>query len=165
MGNPKKPTKTKVIQGTFRQHRAPKNEPKPEAIREDPRPPGWLPPAGKKLWKHLAPQLRALGLLSDLYLPALEATCLSYGIMVGSWRVIKATKRELPDGRVLRGREAYLHDQNSQTIPELIAMQKAQASFKTYLALFGLSPSDMSGINLPEIPKEADPMERLVNED
>lgn len=165
MANPKKPTKIKVIQGTFRQHRAPKNEPKPSPISEDPRPPAWLPPAGKKLWKHLVPQLRTLGLLSDLYLPTLEATCLSYGIMVGSWRVIKATKRELPDGRVLRGRQAYLHGQNSQTIPELIAMQKAQASFGSYLGRFGLSPSDMSSIDLPDIPKEADPMERLVNED
>ena len=165
MANPKKPTKTKVIRGTFRQHRAPKNEPKPDPISEDSRPPAWLPPAGKKLWKQLAPQLRALGLLSDLYLPALEIVALSYGIAVGSWRVIKKTKVELPDGRVLRGRQAYLHGQNSQTIPELIAMQKAIATFKGYLGLFGLSPSDMSGIDLPDIPKEADPMEKLINED
>ena len=164
MSNPKKPTQTKIIQGTFRQHRAPKNEPKPDPVSEDPKPPAYLPTYAKKLWKRIVPELRGLGLLADLYLPALEMTCLNYGIVVENWRVIKRSKRELSTGQVLKGMQAYLHGQNSQTIPEMVAMQKAMAAFRSHLALFGMSPSDMSGIDLPEVPKEADPMEELLDE-
>lgn len=164
MSNPRKPTRTKIIQGTFRKDQAPKNEPKPPEISDEPKPPAYLPTYGKKLWKRLVPQLRDLGLLAELYLPALEMTCLNYGIVVENWRVIKGSKRELPTGQVLKGMHAYLWGNNSQTIPELIAMQKGMAAFKGFLALFGMSPSDMSGIDLPELPKTADPMEKLLDE-
>jgi len=164
MAYPKKPTQTKVIQGTFRKYRAPKNEPKPDPVSEDPKPPAYLPTYAKKLWKRLVPQLRAVGLLAEVDLPVLELCCLNYGIIVENWRTIQHSKRRLEDGRVLKGMTAYLHGQNSQTIPELIAAQKAMVAFKGYSALFGLSPSDRSRIDLPEVPKEADPMERLLNE-
>ena len=56
-----KPTKLKLLQGTARPDRMPKNEPQPEAGM--PARPGWLAPAAKREWSECLKPQCVLGFL------------------------------------------------------------------------------------------------------
>jgi P27 family predicted phage terminase small subunit len=146
-GHNKKPTQAKIIQGTFRKDRAPAKEPKPEKVSNVPKPPAYLSKYAKKVWKDLAEELVEKGILTVVDLPALEACCEETG---------KKGKRTL--ARYMKGR-------NSQTMPEYTAMNKAWATFKSFLTEFGLTPASRTKLEIAEPKgKGEDPMEKLWNE-
>lgn len=166
-GRKKKPTKQKIIQGTFRKDRAPKHEPDPTPVSEVPKPPSTLNNAGKKLWKSLAQELVDKGLLTVVDIPALEVCCYNYGMYVDLSKSIRRMVDREDGTRKRQTIAEYLNGKNSQITPELTAMFKLFNIFKSYLIEFGLTPAARAKIDLPEPkPKEpgADTVEKLWNE-
>jgi len=163
-GHNRKPTKSKVIQGTFRKDREPVNEPEPTRVAEVPTPPSHLPTAGKRMWKRLAAELVDAGILTVVDLPALEVCCLNYGIYVSLWKSIFRMIEDPDTGKRRRRRlEEYMMGKNSQTMPEYTSMTKAFSTFKSYLIEFGLTPASRSRVEVPRGSKDADPMEGIIN--
>ena len=162
--NPRKPTKLKLIQGTYRKDRAVENEPQPKPVVEVPKPPSYLDKYAKKMWKALAGELVHKGILTMIDLPALEICCETYGQYRLAHEAVfrpidpetgKKTKRTLAE---------YMDGRNSQTMPEYIAMTKAFTLFKGYLIEFGLTPASRGRLDIPKVPEEeADPMEKLYH--
>ena len=155
-GRPRKPTQLKVIQGTFRKHRAPKNEPKPPPVDRVPAPPRHLSLEAKKLWKKLAKKLKEQGLLTVLDLASLEVCCFNWGLYQELRKAIL---------RRCKSFSAYLKNRNSQTALEYTAMKNAFLMYKSFATEFGLSPAARARIDLPEPKSKAsDPMEKLFHE-
>ena len=166
MANPRKPTRKKIIQGTFRTDRAPKNEPEPTPVGEPPKPPYYLPEAAKELWRKLATELVEKGLLTVVDVPALEICCMNYGLYRELWDTVHCMIEDSFTGKRRRQTLAeYMDGRNSQTMPEYTNMQKAFATFKSYLIEFGLTPAARSRVDLPEKAEEPqDPVEGMWNE-
>ena len=78
-GHNRKPKKTKIICGTFRSDRNPKNEPKPEPIKMIPKPPPHLNRYSKRLWKSLSTELVEKGIFTVVDQAALEVCCVAFG--------------------------------------------------------------------------------------
>lgn len=162
-GHNRKPTKQKILQGTFRKHREPENEPAPAPVNEIPRAPSHLNRWGKRKWKELAPLLQYDGLLTSIDFTSLELVCGAYG----TWREMLEAIYHYTDEDGKRHRRTmaqYLVGRNSQTAPELAAMHKAEQLYKSLIAEFGLSPAARGRINVPKPAAEKDPMEALLNE-
>jgi P27 family predicted phage terminase small subunit len=155
-GHNQKPTQLKIIHGTFRKHRAKKGEPKPQLVDEVPKPPRHLNGFGKWIWRRIAPELVEKRILTVLDLQSLEILCDAYGL----YRAARAAM--LRKGRTL---QQYLQGQNSQTTPEATMMRQCWATFKAFMAEFGLSPASRGKLDIPA-PKESeeDPMKRLLDE-
>ncbi len=155
-GRPRKPTKTKIIQGTFRKHRAKRDEPKPEVLIGVPKPPKHLTRFGKAMWRQVIPELVKTMLISSLDLRTLEICCDAYGM----YREARAAM--LRNGK--RTLRQYLAGQNSQTTPEATMMRQCWTTYKTFIGEFGLSPAARAKMDIkaPEDP-EKDPMENLLN--
>ena len=166
MPNPKKPTKTKILQGTFRQDRAPKNEPEPAMVEKLPKPPSVMPKEGKKIWKKLGQELLEKGLLTVLDVPTFEMCCFNYGLYHELANEVYRKETDPATGNVRRRTLAeYMAGKNSQTMPEYTSMVKAFNTYKSFLSEFGLSPASRSRIALPELPDEDDdPIKRMWNE-
>jgi P27 family predicted phage terminase small subunit len=155
-GHNQKPTQLKILQGTFRRHRAKKGEPKPAPVTAVPKPPRHLNGFGKWMWRRIAPELVEKQILTVLDLQALEILCDAYGF----YRAARAAM--LRKGRTL---QQYLSDRNSQTTPEATMMRQCWNTFKGFMAEFGLSPSSRAKLDIPTPKgKEQDPMEELLNE-
>jgi P27 family predicted phage terminase small subunit len=164
-GHNKKPTQAKIIQGTFRKDRAPAKEPKPEKVSNVPKPPAYLSKYAKKVWKDLAEELVEKGILTVVDLPALEACCEAYG----QYRLaFEAVFRPVDPETGKKGKRTlarYMKGRNSQTMPEYTAMNKAWATFKSFLTEFGLTPASRTKLEIAEPKgKGEDPMEKLWNE-
>jgi len=170
-GRKKTPTKAKIIHGTFRKDRAPKNEPEPTPVPEIPKPPSsLLSSAGRKMWRSLAEELFDKGLLTVVDLGALEACCDAYGTIIECNRAIyKMIEVEQPDGTIKKRRRTlaeYLDGRNYRTMPEVATKFKAYQTYKSYLTEFGLTPAARARIDLPDTPeKKAEPMEMLEREE
>ena len=139
MSNPRKPTGLKVVQGTFRKDRAPRNEPKPARISR-PRPPAHLSAMGKKAWHKFAAILGPAGLLTALDLFALEGLAESYADL------IRARSRLPADGAVsyvVRNRAGGVM---ARVRPEIAVVDAADKRFAMWLAKFGLDPASRSRV-------------------
>lgn len=74
-GPPKKPTELKVVQGNpGRVKNLGVNEPKPKKV-QGARPPKWMSPAARRVWREMAPRLELLGLLTVLDVNMLARYC------------------------------------------------------------------------------------------
>ena len=165
MANPRKPTKLKLIHGTFRKDRAPANEPEPEKVTDIPRPPSYLDKYAKKLWKSLAGELVEKGILTVVDIPALEITCELYGQYRLAHEAVFCPVDPETGKKVKRSLAEYMEGRNSQTMPEHIAMTKAFSMFRAYLIEFGLTPASRSRLDVPKIPEDKeDLMKRLYDE-
>ncbi len=78
-GHNRKPSKSKIIQGTFQKDRNPKNELEPEVVCSDPKRPSHLNRYAKKLWKSLVAELVEKGILTVVDQAALEVCCVAFG--------------------------------------------------------------------------------------
>jgi P27 family predicted phage terminase small subunit len=76
MARPRKPTHVKLVTGTHRPDRGPKNEPKPR--RERPSPPAHLSDRAKAAWGAVSVILDRMGVLTEADGLALEGLCSAY---------------------------------------------------------------------------------------
>lgn len=82
-----KPSHLKLVEGTYRKGRAPKNEPKPKV--EIPSCPSWLHREAKREWRRIVKELEVLGLISQIDRAPLAAYCEAYAEWWEADRTIK----------------------------------------------------------------------------
>ena len=152
MSNPRKPTQKKILHGTFRQDRAPKNEPKPEKSEKE-KPPWWLKGhVARKAWRELSIYLKENGLLTKLDEMALQMLVITYA----KWR--EASKKAKIG--VYKTSKGYVGFNPMITVEKIYFKQ-----FHTMLNEFGMTPSARSRIDVKEPEgKEEDLIEKMLNE-
>lgn len=164
-GRPRKPSKVKIIQGTFRQDRNPANEPAPTPVSVIRKPPPQLNRFAKKFWKAVVEELVETGVLTVVDWAAFEICCDSYGLYCEAKEAVYRPLDPETGKRQKRTLAEYLAGQNSQTIPELSAMNKGKDMFLKYANVLGLNPVARNRIDAPgRKSEEEDPMEGILND-
>jgi P27 family predicted phage terminase small subunit len=164
MPNHRKPKQLKIIQGTFREDRNPKNEADPPKFFEPPKPPSHLGRYGKKIWKQIVKDLTDVGLLTVLDKQALEILCEQYDQYRQAHDAVYRYRDE--EGRLRRRTLGeYLAGRNSQTVPEYQAMNRHFDSFRKLLTEFGMTPASRNRIEIPKAEEKKDPMEALLEDE
>jgi P27 family predicted phage terminase small subunit len=157
-GRPSTPTSLKVLYGNPGKRPISKNEPKPIPI--SPKPPNWLPSEAKTMWKHLAPQLEKLGLLTVIDGYSLTAVCQSYATWAKCQRYLIKNGMTLEIVKIDDDGNPYTS--YIQQRPEVAIGNKALLAFKSFCTEFGLTPSSRAGIDIKPDSEELDPMEALL---
>ena len=130
-----------------------KNEPKPAPA--TPRCPSWLHPDAKAEWKRIVPQLRDLGLLSQVDMAALVGYCQSW-----AWYK-QANEYLLEHGDVYDLLDDHGNVKYSQQRPQVGIANKQLANIKAFCVEFGMTPSSRARMSVPGASEE-DEMERLL---
>ncbi|WP_116201280.1 phage terminase small subunit P27 family [Amycolatopsis circi] len=150
-GRPKKPTNIAVLHGD-RKDRINTSEPKPSALVVEP--PSWLGEQAIEVWNHLAPDLKAKGVLTAWDCEAFAAWC---DAVV---RRRHASKRLQVEGEVI---ELPVFNKNGEQAgfrigknPWTLVLNEADAQVQKYAARFGLTPSDRAGLSIGEASRDAD---------
>tara|TARA_R110002020_G_scaffold273792_1_gene488952 strand:+ start:24 stop:473 length:450 start_codon:yes stop_codon:yes gene_type:complete len=138
-GRPRKPTALKLIHGSRDRHKN-KNEPKPTGLAEMPE---WLNPAAVSCWELLAPELEAIGLLTNVDANAMAIYCTAYAEMVEA-------EAELLQG----GKTQVTKDGFKRVSPWLNIRNEAQKRMQQIGAQFGLTPATRTKIEV--MPKTTD---------
>jgi P27 family predicted phage terminase small subunit len=105
-GPPRKPTKLKILQGTYRADRAPANEPMPKP--KVPSAPAWMGRDAKREWRRVVKELAAVGLLSELDRTALAAYCQALQEYLDACRGLDAEREYFDRVRAQRADERLL---------------------------------------------------------
>lgn len=160
----KKPRATKIVQGTFQKCRNPENEPEPTVEIEARKPPAHLNKYAKGFWNEVVKEMIETGVLTVVDWAAFELCCVAYGLYRESKDAIYSYF-DYGGGRHKRTLAEYLAGRNSQTSPELTAMNKAMEQFLKYSNALGLNPVARNRIDLkPKEKGETDPVEDMWNE-
>lgn len=125
-------------------HRKRKREPKPKALQGMPKCPAWMPPAGKREWKRVVPELLRLGLLSIVDVAALEGYCAAYARALEADAVVKK------GGLTVATSTGFLVQNPAVSISRL-----AWQAVRQFAAEFGLTPSARSRLEVPTAPPPA----------
>lgn len=144
-GRPSIPTALKVLAGTARKDRVPKNEPKPTEFRETPNPPTYFDIVAKKEWNRLAPDLIRLGLLTIADVTLFEAYCLCHSRIVQAQKDLKKAKSLTYEHTNKAGAG------NVIVRPEVTIIQKESIILKALASEFGCTPAARSRMNAPDI--------------
>ena len=121
------PTKLRILKGN--PGKRPLNDREPKVSGKMPSPPIWLMPEAKREWRRVGPWLYSQGLLSAEYRAAFAAYCQSWARWVEAERLESELGLETA---IMKGVRTAAKD--------------AKAVMKRYLALFGLSPTDVTGL-------------------
>ncbi len=132
-----KPTKLKVIQGTYRKDRASTNEPKPEQT--VPKCPTFLKGEARREWRRITAELIKLKLLSEIDRAALAAYCTNWEMYVEADKIIRKEGMTCitPKGHV-------------QQRAEIGIRNRAMLQMKAFLSEFGMTPASRTRISVPE---------------
>ena len=144
----RRPTNLKVLEGTYRPDRdqSPKTEPGLGA------PPKGLPPAARRFWREVAPQLEKAGIVGRVDRQAFERLCRLHAI-------ITQAEGEMADGITVPDKKGSVKRHPAAAV--------YQQMFPRYLALlkaFGLTPAARQAMDV-RADDEVDPdddMERLL---
>lgn len=128
MGNPKKPTALKILQGTRDKSREPKNEPKP--MIRIPNPPKFLSIPAKEEWERISKELYTLGLLSEMDRSALSLYCQAWGRIVEFEGMIAAETDQDEMFKIIK------------------MLDKTYTHARLFLTEFGMSPASRSKISV-----------------
>ena len=131
------PTAIKLLKGTYRPCRAPKNEPKPKV--EAPSCPSWLRREAKAEWKRLVPGLLKDGLLTKRDRALLTAYC-------DAWADLHQFEKILQEDGVTYVTGGGIIAQH----PMVVAKHKAREQVNKLGAKFGLSPTDRCQVSKPD---------------
>ena len=130
-----KPTELKVLHGTARKDRLPKNEPKPRPT--TPSMPDDFDEWSQECWRRNVPILENMRVLTEADADMLEAYCASYS------RFKQANAR-------LKRIVAEAGDDMSQIRPAEVSVEKAEHSMRLLAAEFGLTPAARGRLSVPE---------------
>lgn len=141
MGRNKKPTKTKIIQGTFRKDRANPNEPMPDVNIPDP--PEHLSPIAQEEWNRISIELYRNGLVTSIDMAALAGYCQSYGRWVDAEIKLSETGllTKTTNGNIIQN-------------PLVGIANKALEHMRKFLIEFGMSPSSRAKVTTTPKGKE-----------
>lgn len=157
-GRPNKPTALKVLEGNPGKRPINQHEPKPLPIA--PKPPTWMAPEAKTMWKHLSPQLENLGLLTIIDGYSLAAACQSYATWAKCERYLKKNGLTLEIKKI--DDEGNEYTSYIQQRPEVSIGNKALLAFRSFCVEFGLTPASRCRINTKPVEGGNDPMEALL---
>ena len=138
-GPPRKPSKLKLLHGTFRADTVAQNEADPEACLFPA--PEHLSEKAKIEWAYISQELFTLGLLTRIDRVELELYCESYA----TWLEAKAmcATSEGKDRKVIKAADGRF-----QKNPYFNIMREAGADAHRYLTEFGMTPASRSRINV-----------------
>ncbi len=110
------------------------DEPTPDALRTMPPAPDHLGDAGRQRWQEDGARLVALGVLTDVDLPA-------FGLYCEAWDEVAECNKSLADGAYITTNSGYLSPH-----PALARRKAALERIRRYQAEFGMTPSSRSGV-------------------
>lgn len=151
-GPPPQPTALKLLKGNPGKRGINHNEPQPaQAERGERRVPASLPPAGKRLWAALVPELARLNLLTKIDDATLHGACLSYARALEAGAIVKK------QGMTIITDKGFVIQH-----PAISIERNSWASWLRFATQFGLTPSSRASINIkpPEAP--GDPTEDFL---
>ncbi len=155
------PNSKKVLQGTFKKCRAPKNEAKPATVSEIRNPPAHLNKWAKQYWYEVVHELVDTGVLTVVDWETFTRCCDAHGLYMEAREAVFSTIDE-EGKKVKRGLAEYMRDRNSQTCLELNTMHKFNDTFYKYAVSLGLNPVARNKIETKEHKQvEIDPVEQL----
>lgn len=119
------------------------NDAEPQPAPADPeRVPYRLLPKARRFWLDNAPRLSALGLLSEIDLPAFQMMATHFGVAVQAAELIRSEGIMTKDEHQLDRKH-----------PALQVLRDNSAAFRTYAAEFGMTPSARSRVRA-DVPEE-----------
>jgi P27 family predicted phage terminase small subunit len=143
-----KPTKMKVLQGTFRKDRAPDNEAKPDIVK--PEKPSWMKLHKYKVaenkdrdimkyaneyWDDNAEKMAAIGLLTEIDIQSFAMFCVAYGEFINS--LLKMVKQ----GSIVKFNSGHVEQH-----PYAIRSDKGFNKYRQMCKQFGTTPASRTGI-------------------
>lgn len=158
-----------MIQGEFGGQVPDQGETNATTLTEVPKPPSHLNRYGKAKWKELLVILIREGRVTEADLTSIELMCDAYGEYREAKAAIYCMVDEVDaDGyktgkRHRRKLAEYLKDRNSQTAPELAAMNKAFTNYDRLAKDFGLSPTGRKRGGIKEPPKQDNPFRAYID--
>jgi P27 family predicted phage terminase small subunit len=151
-GRRPRPTHLKVVDGTARKDRTNKREPRPP--KGIPRCPAHLKGRSRDAWKHVAPMLDKMGVLTVADGPALELLCDAYAL----YREAKAV---VDDCGLSYATTNPAGDPMYRQRPEVATMNDAWKNVLRALTEFGLTPAARSRVKAPA-KDESDPLKKYL---
>lgn len=161
-GRPRKPTRQKIIQGTFRSDQENPNEPKYDPVRLDRAdPPAYLNKYAKAYWKQYLPELIDKQIVTSQNLPAFEMLVQTFG----DWKEAEYSMTHDERGRK-RSVAQYMSERNHamNKMPEWVMAKSARADFYRFAAHFGLTPSTQAKVSVPNTEKKVDVLNEMFKE-
>jgi P27 family predicted phage terminase small subunit len=144
-----KPTALKVIQGNPGKRRLPKNEPKPRRIAPDPA--AYLDADAVKVWKELAPELEAVGVLTIVDRYAFAAYCQAVADIAGLSAFLAEHGETHNTGQ---------HGAIQQR-PQVAMLHKAYDRAAKFGAEFGIGAASRTKVEVKPREQEQDPLEAV----
>jgi P27 family predicted phage terminase small subunit len=132
------PTALKILRGNPGKRPLPENEPEPEVVSVDVKPPSHLSPSAKKAWTRIAATLAKVRILTEGDLPVFEALCDNYARYWEAVRMVTKT-----GGEVIRNGPLSLIRN-----PWATTREKAFEQFTKLAAQFGMTPSARTKIQV-----------------
>jgi P27 family predicted phage terminase small subunit len=154
-GPPPTPTEILKLRGSWRaKAREKQGQPQPKA--GTPSMPRWLSKEAKAEWRHLLPQLRALGMLYAIDRSALAAYCQAHAELVWATEVLEREGRII-DAPVFN-KPGELTGHTKRLHPAVKLQRDAFARVKAFLGEFGLTPATRARLSVaaPESPPASD---------
>lgn len=142
------PTSLKRLTGNPGHRPLPEHEPQPTYSDKVPRPPRYLKGQARAFWFKVAPQLHAVGLLSNLDVPAFSGACVQYG----RWR--DAEDEITKTGAVVRHPRGF-----PMYSPFLRVSREAFELWTKLMSEFGLTPSSRNRVHVEPQTPARDPFE------
>lgn len=147
-----KPTALKQLRGNPGKRAMNKNEPNPGKPGRTPSVPSWLGDDAREIWKSYARQLWEIDLLTDIDVDALAALCESTALYREAVRAIAR------NGAVEVTDKGYYY-----ASPWVNIRNQALGQMKQLWAVFGMTPSDRSRLNVgSDEAEEVDPFEAFL---
>lgn len=161
-GRPPKPTALKLLHGNPGKRALPTHEPKPSASHIER--PSWLKDAGYRIWKQIAPQLEAMGVLTDADPHALALLCDAYSEYLEARAVVRAQGLTFQHVKVVgtkkneAGEEEPILSVMVRQRPEVAIASDAWKRVSAMMQQFGMTPSARTKVQVTQA-EEADPFE------
>lgn len=149
-GKKPKPTQLKVLQGTDRPDRVNSHEPKPDL--SIPVPGDHLSLEAVMEWGRITPELKKLGLITEIDHAALEAYCETYGRWVILCRLMKE-----PDFKWIEKTSKGTPIQN----PVVGMANTCLSLMHKFLVEFGMTPSSRTRVSVPPQQNDENPFAAL----
>lgn len=152
--NPRKPSKLKLIQGTYRKDRVAGHEPKPEI--EIPPVPSHLADEAKVEWGRVSQDLSQLGLLTRIDRAALAAYCECWADWVDASRL--CASKDGQDRKVIKTAAG-----NFVENPYFSIKKRSAELMHKFLTEFGMTPASRTKIDASPLPvaKDGNPFSRI----
>ena len=131
------PRALKILKGT-RRDRINDREPIP-GMPKTLRAPAHLDAEARKVWKKMAPQLRNLGLLTELDTAAFSIYCQAWGMYLAAVKVLQE-----------KGLLQTLSNGAQRSRPEIKIARDAESTILAISREFGMTPASRSRISVPQ---------------